>query len=115
MLPSQSTAELLDLVTTENLYKCLIQQLNKDFLLTNLNTKFDLESTPADLMKSLQSVLLHLITDQYDDYLNLLYRIDVAEKDLLKIKGEQVATIIEQISFVILKREYQKVWFRNRL
>ncbi len=115
MLPVRNVTELLDLVKGEKLYTHLIQQLNKDFLLTNLDTKFDLESTPAHLIKSLQSVLLHLITNQYDDYLNLLYRIDVAEKDLLKIKGEQVTTIIEQISFVILKRVYQKVWFRNKL
>ena len=115
MLPSQNATELLDLVKGENLYTHLIQQLNKDFLLTNLSTKFELNCTPANLKKSLHDVLLHLITNQYDDYLNLMYRIDIGEKELLKIKGEQIATIIEQITFVILKREYQKVWFKNRL
>ena len=115
MLPFQNTTELLDLVKGEKLYTLLIQQLNKDFLLTNLSTKFELKSTPANLKKSLQDVLLHLITSQYDDYLNLLYRIDIPERELLKIKGDQIASIIEQITFVILKREYQKVWFKNKL
>jgi len=115
MLPSQNATELLDLVKGEKLYIQLIQQLNKDFLLTNLNTKFELNCPPANLKKSLHDVLLQLITNQYDDYLNLMYRIDIAEKDLLKIKGDQIALIIEQITFVILKREYQKVWFRNKL
>jgi hypothetical protein len=115
MLPSQSATELLDLVKGEKLYTQLIQQLNKDFLLTNLNTKFELNSTSANLKKSLHDVLLHLITNQYDDYLNLMYRIDISETALLKIKGAQLSTVIEQITFVILKREYQKVWFKNRL
>ncbi len=115
MLPAQNVPELLELVKEENLYTPLIQQLNKDFLLTNLNIKFEMDSTPGNLKKSLQAVLLDLITNRYDDYLNLLYRIDIAEKELLKIKGDQLPNIVEQITFLILKREYQKVWFKNRL
>ena len=115
MLPSQSATELLDLVKGEKLYTQLIQQLNKDFLLTNLNTKFEPNCTPANLKKSLHDVLLQLITNQYDDYLNLMYRIDIAERELLKIKNDNLTEIVEQLIFVILKREYQKVWFKNRL
>jgi hypothetical protein len=115
MLPSQNTIELLDLVKGENLYPHLIQQLNKDFLLTNLSIKFNPEATPVDLKKSLQGILLQLITNQYDDYLNLMYRIDISETALLKIKGAHLSTVIEQITFEVLKREYQKVWLKNRL
>ena len=115
MLPSQNAVEFLKSVEVENLYSQLIQQLNKDFLLSNLNTRFDLSTTPVDLKQKLSDTLLNLITDQYDDYLNLLYRIDVSEKELLKIKNENLPTSIEQLTFVILKREYQKVWFKNRL
>ena len=105
----------MELANGENLYLQLIQQLNKDFHLTNLSVKFSPETTPVDLKKSLQGVLLQLITDQYDDYLNLMYRIDISENDLLKIEGDQLSVTIEQITFLILKREYQKVWFKSRL
>lgn len=115
MLPSKNAVELLELVKTENLYTRLIQQLNKDFLLSNLSTNFDLSATPDNLKQTLSSVLLHLITNQYDDYLILLYRIDISEKELLKIKNNNLTEIAEQLTFVILKREYQKVWFKNRL
>lgn len=115
MLPAQSTSQLLKSVRDENLYSHLIQQLNKDFMLTNLNTKFELDASPAKLKESLQEVLVHLITNRYDDYLNLMYRIDIGESTLLKIKGDQLSAIIEQLCYVVLKREFQKVWFKNRL
>ena len=115
MLASKNAVELLQLVQREELFTRLIQQLNKDFLLTNLNTSFDISTTPDDLKEKLRSVLLHLIINQYDDYLNLLYRIDISEKELLKIKDDNLTEIVEQLIFVILKREYQNVWFKNKL
>ncbi|NLP57700.1 hypothetical protein [Lutibacter sp. B1] len=58
---------------------------------------------------------MDLITNNYDNYLNLLYRIDVSEKELSKITGNNLTETVEQITFLILKRVYQKVWFKNTL
>lgn len=115
MLQSRDSIELLKSVEVKNLYTKLILQLNKDFLLANLNTSFDLSATPVNLKQKLSDTLLNLITNQYDDYLNLLYRIDISERELLKIKSESLPTVIDQLTYVLLKREYQKVWFRNTL
>ena len=115
MLSEQNSLELLQKVEVENLYKNLIKQLNKDFLLSNLSESFELSIMPIQLKETLSEILLKLLTNQYDDYLNFLYRIDVPEKELLTIKSNNLATIVEQITFLILKREYQKVWFKNRL
>ncbi len=115
MLPSKNAVELLKTVEVENLYTQLILQLNKDFLLANLDTSFAQTATPVDLKHKLGEVLLNLITNNYDGYLNLMYRIDVSEMELLKIKSDDMPTSIEQLTFIILKREYQKVWFRNKL
>ncbi len=115
MLPVPNALELLQKVKVENLYQQLILQLNKDFQLSNLSENFELSYTPIQLKEVLSKLVLNLLTNNYDDYLNLMYRIDVPEKELATLKAENLETTVEQITFLILKREYQKVWFKNRL
>ncbi len=113
MLLAKNTEELLHTIEGENLYVHLIEQLNKDFQLANVSGSFGLKATPVQLKKELFAVLLNLITNQYDDYLNLLYRIDVPESELTKLKNHNLTTSLEEITFLVLKREYQKVWFKH--
>lgn len=113
MLPAKNTEELLNAIAIENLYAQLIEQLNKDFRLANVAGSFDLKSSPTQLKKDLFDILLHLINNQYDDYLNLLYRIDVPEIELAKLKHDNLTSVMEEITYLILKREYQKVWFKH--
>ena len=115
MLPAQNSIELLQKIEVENLYLNLIQQINKDFQLANLSECFELSINPVQLKEALSNLLLKLITNQYDDYLNFLYRVDVSEKELLTIKSSNVDALIDQITFLVLKREYQKVWFKSKL
>tara|TARA_R110001583_G_scaffold83631_5_gene220712 strand:+ start:1444 stop:1791 length:348 start_codon:yes stop_codon:yes gene_type:complete len=114
MLTAQNTLELLQKVAFENLYQNLIEQLNKDFQLSNLDESFEISNTPIQLKEGLSKIILNLITNNYDDYLNFLYRVDVPEKELAALTAENLETTINQIAFLILKREYQKVWFKNR-
>lgn len=113
MLPAKNALELLKSITVENLYERLIEQLNKDFHLANVTANFDITHSPIQLKKQLFDVLFHLITNQYDDYLNLLYRIDVPESELSNLKSDDLTNTIEQITYLVLKREYQKVWFKQ--
>ena len=113
MLPAKNTEELLNSIEVENLYEHLIEQLNKDFQMTNLTVSFEIGISPVQLKKELFAILLNLITKQYDDYLNLLYRIDVPESELGKLINENLTTSIEEITYLVLKREYQKVWFKH--
>ena len=52
--------------------------------------------------------------DRFTDYLNVLYIVDVSEKSIKEIQAIDPIEIADQVSFLILKREYQKVWFRNK-
>lgn len=113
MLPAKNSLALLKSIAIENLYERLIEQLNKDFQLTNVALSFDITNSPIQLKKRLFEVLLNLITNQYNDYLNLLYRIDVSESELAKLKKDHLTTSIEEITYLVLKREYQKVWFKQ--
>ena len=113
MLKPQNSFELLKSIDTEQLLEKIIEQLNKDFQLANINEHFIATISAKSLKNELDTIVLDLISNKYDDYLNLLYRIDIPEKELALIKDDKRADAIEQISFLILKREFQKVWIKK--
>jgi len=113
MLEAQNSLELLKVVKTENLLSKLIEQLNKDFQLSGVSKKIESNCLVEDLNKDLTEIILNLIQFKYDDYLNVMYRVDVSEKDLATITNNDLVTTVSQITFFILKREFQKVWLKQ--
>lgn len=97
-----------------DLYKKLIRQLNKDFLLANIDLDFHEEVLPSSLKLILHETVYRLIQEKFTDYLNLLYIIDVSEKQVKALDGDDVLKLSDDVSFLILKREWQKVWFKNK-
>ncbi|NND52141.1 MAG: hypothetical protein HKN54_07030 [Flavobacteriaceae bacterium] len=105
-----------DLIAEANknkLYKKLISQLNKDFILANIDIGFDQEILPTSLKYLLHEKVYELIQEKFSDYLNLLYIIDVSEDKVKLLDGSDVLKLAEQVSFLILQREWQKVWYKN--
>ncbi|MDX1272707.1 hypothetical protein [Bizionia paragorgiae] len=96
------------------LYNKLVQQLNKDFLLANIELSFEDQVTPSELKLQLHEMVYTLIQDRFSDYLNLLYIIDVSEDQIRALNGDDTVQLSEEVSFLILKREWQKVWFKNK-
>ncbi|MCA0131031.1 hypothetical protein [Winogradskyella alexanderae] len=96
-----------------NLYKKLIVQLNKDLLYANIDLEFDKETLPTSLKLVLQETIQYLIENKFSDYLNLLYQVDVSELKIRQIEETNTQKISEAVTFLILQREWQKVWFRN--
>lgn len=114
-MPLVSTFD--DLIENANqfqLYKKLVEQLNKDFLLANIPLDFHEDILPSSLKLLLQETICKLIQEKFTNYLNLLYIIDVPEKDVKALNGDDILQLSEDVSFLILKREWQKVWFRNK-
>lgn len=95
------------------LYNKLIIQLNKDFLLANIDLDFHEDILPTSLKLLLHEVIYRLIQEKFAEYLNLLYIVDVPEKDVKALNGDDVVRLAEEVSFLVLRREWQKVWFRN--
>ena len=106
--------DLIDRAKNENLYKKLVKQLNKDFLLANIDLSFDIETAPEDLRAQIHETVFDLIQVKFADYLNLLYIIDVPEKQVKALDGSDIVKLSGQVTFLILLREWQKVWFRNK-
>lgn len=106
-----------DLIVEANeldLYQKLVHQLNKDFLLANIDLDFHEEVLPTSLKLLLHEAVYKLIQEKFTEYLNLLYIIDVPEKQVKALDGSDILKLSEQVSFLILKREWQKVWFRSK-
>lgn len=109
-----NTDNLLSEAEKENLYLKLIEQINKDFNLANEPIDFPLSTSPEELKIQLHEKIFRLIQFKFAEYLNLLYIIDVSENEIKKLDGSDLVTLSEDVAFLILKREWQKVWFRNK-
>jgi len=112
-LPSNFEA-LIKEANALDLYKKLILQLNKDFLLANVDLGFHEETLPSSLKLLLHETVYKLIQEKFTEYLNLLYIIDVSESEVKALDGDDILKLSEDVSFLILKREWQKVWFKNK-
>jgi hypothetical protein len=98
----------------ETLYLKLIEQINKDFNLANEGIDFPMSISPDELKIQLHEKIYRLIQYKFAEYLNLLYIIDVSEEEVKNMDGSDLVVLSEQVSFLILKREWQKVWFKNK-
>ena len=105
---------LIEEANQSDLYTKLIQQLNKDFLLANIDLNFHEEILPSSLKLLLHETVYKLIQEKFMEYLNLLYIIDVPENKVKDLDGDDTLKLSEDVAFLILKREWQKVWFRNK-
>jgi hypothetical protein len=113
ILPN-SFETLIEQADKLKLYKKLILQLNKDLLYANVDLEFNEATLPTSLKLVLQETLFHLIQNKFSDYLNLLYIIDVSEAKIRALDGSDVFQLSEDVTFLILQREWQKVWYRAK-
>ncbi len=105
---------LLSQAESENLYLKLIEQINKDFNLANEGINLPMSISPSDLKIQLHEKIYRLIQYKFAEYLNLLYIIDVPEGQIKKLDGSDISELAAKVAFLILKREWMKVWFRNK-
>ncbi len=106
--------ELLFKTKKEDLYDGLIQQLEKDFLLANVPLELNKTTLPDQLHKLIKEKLYVLLMERFEAYLNLLYVIDVPENSLKNINVTDAVEVAEQASFLILKRECEKIMLKKR-
>jgi hypothetical protein len=96
------------------LYEQLIIQLNKDLVSANTELQFPTNTNPDNLTSGLANFLTELIQHRFSDYLNLLYVVDVSEREAKQITSTNLEDVTLKITFLILKREWKKVWYKNK-
>jgi len=106
---------LLQEVSSKDLLSEVVRQVNKDFQLCGLDGTIPEEGTPEQLVRHLRQILKGLIRDDFQGFLNLLYRVDISESDIHRSESRELDAFVEEAVYRLLKREWQKVWLRNRI
>ena len=109
-----NSEEILDAAKTENLYGKLVIQLQKDFGLANIDIQISSRLDGMRLQSLIHEKIYYLILEKFDTYLHLLYIIDVPESAFKNIHLTDVVDVAKQMTFSVLKRELQKVWFKKK-
>lgn len=108
-----STA-LLQHAQEKQLYALLLVQLQKDFNLANIDFVIDTAVFPSELKTLLHEKIYYLILEKFTDYLSLLYIVDVPESTFKKIHMTDAVEAAEQVTFLVLKRVYEKVFWKMK-
>jgi len=112
MIPVES---LLKQVSKSDLYPQLIIQLQKDLNRSGIDYEISKGVKPKQLFLEIEKLLLEKLCNAFNEYLNLLYAVDVSEKAIKKCMSEDSIVIAKYATFLVLKREWQKIYYRNTL
>ncbi len=105
---------VLTYATNQGLYCALVTQIKKDFIRVNLTIDLDEVPEPKELQIVIREKLYVLLMERFSDYLNLMYAVDIPERVFKELKLTDTVDIAGQVTFLILKRELQKVESKQR-
>lgn len=115
ILENKIVQYLEDKLIEKPLFVQLVKQLEKDLQLS-VSADLDIKAqTPSDLVNELQYLLESIAVNYPARFSNLLYRIDVPESEVNSLKSGDLAEYLQQMTFLILKREFQKVYIRSTM
>ena len=110
----KSFEALIAAASKEDLYQALISQLNKDCVLANIDAVFPKDSEPNLLLSQLAQLLKGLMETDFNRYLSFLYVLDISEQKIKQIKAVDTEPLSLEVAFLVLQREWQKVWFKKQ-
>lgn len=103
-----------ELAEKEKLYFNLIVQLKKDFLRAQINIEIEDSIKPIALKNKIQETIESLIQYRFNEYINLLYIIDVSESKVKQVNSNDLNQYCEHVTFLILQREWKKVYYKSK-
>ncbi|MGO4918442.1 hypothetical protein [Maribacter spongiicola] len=109
-----NSEQLMQVVKSDSLFDKLVHQVEKDFVLANVSLKIPDTLGHVAFIALVREKVYYLMMEHFSDYLNLMYIIDIPENDFQNIEITDTVDVADQVTLLILKREYKKVWYRNR-
>jgi hypothetical protein len=114
MIPITNDSDsLLLLVYNKGLFQDLVKQLKKDFELSGLLISSENTQSTDQLLFLLYQYIYNLIQVNFEKYLQLLYRVDVPENKMQADNIQDIEDFAKKATFLILKREWEKVYYRE--
>lgn len=115
MIPTANTSiSLVKVVRNAELFDAYVHQLKKDFNLAGHSIEIDANMLPNALVQVVHFQIKDLISTNFDAFLQVLYRVDVEERILQSNSLQDAEELVVKATYEILKREWEKVYFRNR-
>jgi hypothetical protein len=110
--------QVLQQARTSGLLHSLMAQLQKDYSRAGLDfpilEKYLLTEDVPEIFASLKEGVYLLLMEHFEQYLNLMYAVDLPERDFQGIDPGDAVEAADQLSGLILNREWQKIqWRRN--
>ncbi|OQD43691.1 hypothetical protein BUL40_03520 [Croceivirga radicis] len=105
---------ILEKAIEKNWYTDVVRQLQKDFMLANINIHLDVDLLPEKLSAVLQEKIYVLLMEKYAKFLNLMYVMDIPESELINTKWENVVETSKQTTNLIINRIFNKVAVRKK-
>lgn len=113
MIPSFSLSQLTDTKEKEILPN-IIMQINKDLQLSGNHYEIDEKCNAQQLVTDLGNIIQKLLQTDFSGLLNLFYRMDIPESLLHKMMNETPDDLTQNLTLLVLKKEWMKVWLRNK-
>lgn len=111
----QSLALLHSKINNQALLDQLKHQLNKDFYRAVNVEIVPSDATFLEIISSIEIELKKIVENNPSKLSVLLYLIDIQETEVDQNLKENPNQMIEVLTYLILKRECQKVYFKNKL
>lgn len=99
------------LLVEEDILKKVIEQLNKDLILSGIEYKFDVNAEKSVFIDAMLIFLETTLNENEDVLFNFLYRVDIDEKCIYSkglLPQENLLRLIlnRELQKVVLKRQY---------
>ena len=114
----EDALNILNRAKERNLLTALLLQLRKDY--HRINLTFPLaeaevsQLTSAGIFQRLRENLYYLLMEHFDAYLNLMYTVDVPEREFKHIEPTDAVEVAGQVCYLVLRREWEKIELRTR-
>jgi hypothetical protein len=106
--------EIIKLINPDD-FDALLMQINKDVSLAGIDSdNFKNIATAEVLVDRMRGFIDALITNYQESFNNFMYRVDIPEKDVAKLNHGKMDNLIDEITYHIIKREMQKVFFKKQ-
>lgn len=105
--------ELLQYAHVKGLYKALLVQVKRDFTRANIEIGLDKSLCSNEFVHILRETLYFLLMERFPDYLNLMYAVDIRERAFKDVALTDTVDHADQVGFLLLQRELQKVTTRK--
>ena len=109
-----NSEQLMQVAIGDSLLDKLKHQVEKDFVLANVPLQIPETIGHSEFITLIREKVYYLMMEHFAEYLNLMYIIDIPESAFHNIEITDTVDVADQITLLILKREYKKVWYRNR-